>query len=286
LLEALISPQKARSEPWSILVVAFLFVSFGVIVEIAFRGAIKGGMIIFAMVPAIPLIWHLVVWEEKKEEEELQKYYDTYYKIFPEKKPSRKAYPFVAYHWKLLSVFAFFFIGATLGYIFWYSVLPHEKSLELFADQIAQAQMISQKASSVSGQVVFGMVFKKDLFALLVVNNLQVLGAMFLFSLLYGIGAIYVLLWNASLIGFVIGNEVVGKGIVQGILSLFGLLPHGIFEISAWFVASIAGGILSVAIMSRHYQKPEFKYILWDIAVLTVISLELLVIGGFIESSY
>lgn len=294
MIEALISPKRARREPWDLMFIAFLFVSFGVIVELVFERTLKGGMIIFTLIPSIPLLWHLIVWEERHEECEYSKYCKESCSSCKGKHHSikRKHVPFFLYHKRLLEVFAFFFLGCVMGYTFWYCVLPAEKTAELYSEQIYHVSMIYEKIQSTTGRVtaftglLVSRVFSPGRFELLILNNLQVLAAIFLFSLLYGIGAVYILLWNASIIGLVVGSSFVKGGLVNGFLTFLGLLPHGIFEISAWFLTAIAGGILSVAIMRLNFDREEFKHILLDVVILSFIAFILLTIGAVIESSY
>jgi len=51
-------------------------------------------------------------------------------------------------------------------------------------------------------------------------------------------------------------------------------------------VASIAGGVFSVAIMRRHLERPELKSVLFDSFVLVLIAIALLFLGAIVESAY
>jgi len=134
--------------------------------------------------------------------------------------------------------------------------------------------------------VITAQIFSPEKFELLALHNFQVLGLMFLFSLLYGIGALYLLLWNASIIGVILGQKLAEQGILGVIAGFLGLIPHGIFEITAYLVAALAGGIISIAIMRSSNKKPFFKYMIEDVALLTLLSIVLLVIGAAIEAYY
>ncbi|MFH0922436.1 MAG: stage II sporulation protein M [Candidatus Micrarchaeota archaeon] len=295
VLDYLLSPKKAYKHPWEIAVVAFLFASFGVLAQLFLPG-VRASVIIFTMVPAIPLIWALLVHEEKEEEKEISVYNKWEHhltrlisgetlankKIKPD--PSQrytKQYSFLTHHWRLISIFAFFFLGALLGYLFWFIVMPHSTAQSVFADQLQEIENIRGYSTAIMGNV-----FKASAFDNLLFHNLQVLAVMFLFSLLYGIGSIYMLLWNAAVIAVVLGSKVYETGIQGVALGFVSLFPHGIFELLAYFVASIAGGLLSVALMRKAFKKPEFSFIAWDVFFLVIIALALVAVGALIESSY
>ncbi|MEW6329592.1 MAG: stage II sporulation protein M, partial [Candidatus Micrarchaeota archaeon] len=131
--------------------------------------------------------------------------------------------------------------------------------------------------------------------------NLGVLSLMLIFSFLYSIGAVFLLVWNASLLGIFLEAEVralipffsnlgavafpaaFSLGCVKGLLKI---LPHGSFEIPAFFVASLAGGIMSVALEHRMYRKREFIEMMEDVGKLVILAVVLLAVGAFIESFY
>jgi uncharacterized membrane protein SpoIIM required for sporulation len=58
---------------------------------------------------------------------------------------------------------------------------------------------------------------------------------------------------------------------------------HGIPEIIAYFYGGLAGGIISVAIIKKHYKDEKFFHIIFDISELLVISIMFLLIAAFIE---
>ncbi|VVB67718.1 Stage II sporulation protein M [Candidatus Norongarragalina meridionalis] len=270
VLDYLISPREAKRKPHEVFIVAALFVSFAVLVQM-FIPSVKGSIIIFAMVPAIPLMWSLLVREEHDEEAEIQACYRTHYW------EGASVTSILARHAALVEVFSFFFLGAVFAYSVWYAALPAQQTQALYADQMNELNAIKG--------ITTGRFFDSARFEYLFTHNLQVLGLMFAFCLVYGMGSVYLLLWNASIIGLVIGSKI-NEGVLGVVMGFVSLLPHGIFEIAAYFVASIAGGILSVAVMRKHYKSGCFKFVLRDVIALTAISLILLAIGAAIESSY
>jgi len=115
-------------------------------------------------------------------------------------------------------------------------------------------------------------------------NNYFVLVLAILFSFLYGAGAIFLIGWNASVIGTVVGAEIVFDQLGSGIARLVGILPHGLFEIGGYFIGAIAGGIISIALTTKKYSEHGFEVILKDTIILVMIAFALLVIGSIIEA--
>ena len=58
---------------------------------------------------------------------------------------------------------------------------------------------------------------------------------------------------------------------------------HGIPEILAYFYGGLAGGIISVAIIRKHYKSEKFSHIVFDISELLIISMAFLLVAAFIE---
>ncbi len=264
MIELLISPKAAKREPWQVMLLAALFVSLAIVVNLALP-SLQGGVVTFAMVPAIPLIWTLLVREEREEEKRLS---------LLKKNP-------LEYHLPLIEVFAYFFVGAAIAYAGWYAALAGSAPAtadSLFDSQLKEISAIGMVAAS-SGSFI-----RADFAANLFSHNLTVLVFMFLFTLIYGIGSVYLLLWNASIIGVFVGRKLATVGLAGFLQSAVALLPHGSLEIGAYFLASIAGGILSAALMHQHHKREEFKYILKDVAVLSLISVVALGLAALLES--
>ncbi len=262
MIEAIITPSKAKKSPLDVAILAFVFVTIAVATQLLLP-EISGSIIVFAIIPSIPLLWSLLEREEEEEEKAI--------KALAEKS--------IAYHMPLIEAFTYYFIGAVAAYAFWFVLIPSGARAAIYASQINELKAISSLAMSAH-------IFKPAIFELLITHNLQVMFLMFVFCLVYGIGSVYMLLWNASLMGVFIGSKIVENGIVGGLIGIFGILPHAMFEIGGYFVATIAGGIFSMALVRKHYQRGEFKYILRDIALLALTAIILIIIGALVESSY
>ena len=117
----------------------------------------------------------------------------------------------------------FLFFGITLSFVSWYVFLPSETLDFVFDKQTATVQAINNQ---VSGQVYQKFpTFFKFLF-----NNISVLAFAILFAFVYGAGAIFILTWNASVIGAAMGN------FIRSNLSQYaGLLGFDKFAVSGNF---------------------------------------------------
>jgi uncharacterized membrane protein SpoIIM required for sporulation len=153
---------------------------------------------------------------------------------------------------------------------------------------------VSQINSNVTGKVFdsFGV------FSSILSNNFQVLVLCILFSFLYGIGSVFILTWNASVVGFAIGNTIrTGVYEIERELNLvagteyakvlsYGLLKysiHGIPEILAYFVAALAGSIISTAAIRHDFGTKKYVNIIMDSSMLILISLGILVVAAWLE---
>jgi uncharacterized membrane protein SpoIIM required for sporulation len=114
---------------------------------------------------------------------------------------------------------------------------------------------------------------------------------------LYGAGAIFILTWNASVISTAIGNIIrtnIASHTVTGFskissyfqiisLAILRYMIHGIPEIVAYFVAGLAGGIISVAAINEKFGTRKFEKIVLDSSDLILISVLILILAALIE---
>jgi len=175
-------------------------------------------------------------------------------------------------HRSVLLVYTAFFAGMLLAQSIIYFMVPESWSQKLFEDQINQIKIIR-------GSVAFGGTFES-----IVLNNLGVLFLSFIFSFLFGAGAIFILSWNASVLSAAIGMTAKSIGGFKAIpLAVLGFFPHGSLEILAYFVGGIAGGLVSLAFTKRNTQK--FNFIIIDSLQLMAGSVVLLLVAGLIETA-
>ena len=154
---------------------------------------------------------------------------------------------------------------------------------EVVGDVYALKHIELAPNARVTGNVVSGLPYVTHIF----LNNIRVLFFVLLFAFFYGVGAIFILAWNASVIGVAVGNFV--RSHIH--LSYFSALPlgllrysiHGIPEILAYFMAGLAGGIISVAVTQHQYGSAGFRKVLFDSLDLAVGSIVVLFIAALME---
>jgi uncharacterized membrane protein SpoIIM required for sporulation len=234
-------------------------------------------MVALAAIAALPLMYNTIKYEEEKDLE-----------IASEQK-------LLAEHGKAVLVLLMLFTGMTIGMTMLYVVLPAEQAGMLFADQIETFKSINP-ASTVTGQVT-GFATSGSHFERIFFNNIKVLLFCIVFSLLYGAGAMFVLSWNASVIALAMGNVIrtelavlAGEGTIGHYLHIVAIkgfsryFIHGFFEIGAYIIAALAGGIISVAIIKRHFEHRKAEHILLDTSDLLLASFVILLFAAVIET--
>jgi len=274
VLESLLSPKSAEQRPFVLLGLGFLYCSIGVLLSLwVFRTESSLIMVFLSAMAAIPLMYHMIRREEKRDLEGL-----------PETKLLKE-------HAKALEAFVFLFIGLTLGYAFWYLLLSGDTITVLFEAQ-------STTIRSINAHVTEETAVQLKNFSSIFLNNVRVLIFCILFSFIYGSGAIFILSWNASVIGTAMGNLI--RGGLSGAADLLGLERighyfavvglgllrysiHGIPEILSYFIAGLAGGIISFAAINHDFGSRKFEHILLDSADLLLLSLVVLFLAGLLE---
>jgi len=222
-------------------------------------------MVFFTVMACIPILYNTMRLEESKD-----------MKI-------KKEIDLIKQHNKAIFFLLFLFLGITLSCVLWYAVLPSDTISYLFDKQ---TKTIIEINNQISGKTIQLNLLSKIFF-----NNMRVLALAILFSFIYGAGAIFILTWNATVIGTAIGNFI-RSGIASAthagyfqVISV-GLLKysiHGIPEIMAYFYGGLAGGIISVAVIRHHYRSKNFAHIVADSADLIMISIGFLLLAAFFE---
>tara|TARA_Y100000310_G_C20660268_1_gene804361 strand:- start:250 stop:1083 length:834 start_codon:yes stop_codon:yes gene_type:complete len=268
VLESLFSAKTAERKPWNLFFLGFLYTSVAMWLSLwIFKSHASLVMVFLTVLAAVPLMYSTLLLEEEKD---MQGYSESY---------------LLKEHGKALSFFVFLFLGATLAFTFWYVVLPADITLQLFA---VQTQTIADVNTQVTGAAVNSAAFFSRIFF----NNLKVLIFCLIFSFLYGSGAIFILTWNASVIGTAIGNFIrsnltADAGIFQYFeITSLGLLRyfiHGIPEILAYFVGGLAAGIISIAVIRHDFTSKRFNAVVVDASDLIVLAIAILFGAALIE---
>jgi len=261
--------------PLKITVLSFVFVTIAVwatqFIQTGYSGIL---LVTMVSLPSIPLITSLFSLEETETEHEI--------KVLHSRTLTR--------HVSILLVLVAYFLGLIIGFTFWYLALPPETGKAVFSSQLEELSKISGNFYGYAVKYEFAGSFEK-----IFLNNLQVLAIILAASVLYGAGCVFVLVWNASIIGVFLGSlarsyvvpgataeTAAAMGLGTGVL---GLIPHGSFEMLAYLTGALAGGILSAALIRKAYRDPAFIVILYDVAKLIAWAVVFLAIGAVIEGS-
>ena len=270
VLESLFNPFAVKRKPWEMFVAGVLYSLIGLFLAyISFRDY-AGLLLVFIIVmAAIPLVYTAI-----KNEEEIDMHVKGEWKILKE-------------HSKVLIFLMYFFIGVVIGLTLAYVFLPSSMVTEIFSIQ-SQA-MVDVQGNVQGGITLFG------LFQGIFVNNMKVLLFCLVFSFLFGAGAIFILTWNASVGAVAIGNMIKTNlatvasevGSVNmfnylsiGTFSFMRFMFHGLVEIAAYFIAGIAGSIISIAVIKHNIQEES---VLYDSVNLILLSVGVLFVAALME---
>lgn len=301
MIESLLNPENIEKRPWEAFIAGFLFTIVACILtmQMGVTGQGTGFLVVaFVSIAAAPFIVHLFDIEEKKSWDNKN---------------------FIDRHDELIQVFAFFFIAVIFASSLFFVLTGEQASLLMFGDQTLdlcskgliqdplcfEACLKGDLEGAVCNEMMMtgqAVSFKPD-FMTILLNNLTVLALAILFSFLLGAGAIYLITWNATVIGVLIakiaehpemyGSVDIGNGnimlnyIVALPITLLRLLPHGIFEFGGYFFGAVAGGILSVSIVKNKFDtftKFKLRCSMKDALIYVLISVILIVIGAGIEA--
>jgi len=281
VLESLIDPLNSEKKFLKIFFLGILYVSIAVILSLwIFKTQATMIAVSLTVFASIPLIYKAIKLEEKK---------DQYIK------DERKL---LGEHLKVLLLFSLLFLGFLAAFTIWYVFLPDTYIQYLFSSQLDTIRSINSGATAHAINSATGNAMGVDIFMKIFFNNFKVLLFCILFSFFYGAGAIFILTWNASVIACAIGNFIkmnlekyaIGFGLMNLAgyfhvvsMGLFKYLTHGLFEIFAFFVGGLAGGIISVAVIRHDLFNKNFKRVVTDSLYLVGSAILLLVFAALVE---
>jgi uncharacterized membrane protein SpoIIM required for sporulation len=278
VLDSIFTPENAEKHPLYLFIFGFIITIIAGFLSLwIFKDYSTLVIVFLTTLAGVPLVYRTIKHEEKKDLEDLEE------KIL------------LKQHSKAIWFFMCFFFGTTLAFATLYVALPGETVSVLFEAQISTLNTINPGSqTTITGNSIGNFNnFKTILF-----NNLNVTIFCILFSFLYGVGALFILTWNASVIGVAIGNlirsnlaaatDVIGLERVATYFNIvtYGLLRyiiHGIPEILGYFFAGFAGGIISVAVIKHNMTTRKFEHVVMDSTDLILISLGLIVAAAVLE---
>ena len=276
MIEMLVKPKRAERRPWELFFVglfyatiSFLLVSFVFGKDSIWKEGSGLLIVTFTVICCLPFVYYLIKLEEGKDVE-----ISDSGKLIKE-------------HSKAVHALMWLFLGFVVAFSIWYMVIP-EQAGQNFNFQIKTFCAINSPSNyqncieqygiplATGAATGFGSVI--GIFA----NNIYVLIFTILFSLAFGAGAIFILVWNASVIAAAIGIFT-KSNLAQLPMGLLRYMVHGIPEISAYFVGALAGGIVSVAVIRKDLRGEGMWKILQDALLMVLIAVGILVVAALME---
>ncbi len=119
-------------------------------------------------------------------------------------------------------------------------------------------------------------------FGEILVNNLSVALITFFIAFISTSGIVFVLIWNASILSYVLYN--VGN-IFENFPLLFGYLGHGLLEIAGFVLVGLAGSLLSYRFeWFQELKKDTNKTLIKDFLILISLGIFLIFLAAFFET--
>ncbi len=271
VLESILNPKNAGDKPLHIFIISFFYslvaVMFSTQLFPAQASVLSVALITIIFIPFFQKIFEI---EEMKED------------LAAEGKIKQNVF---SRHAKSIVIFSSFFLGVTIAMSFVFIFFP-DSYTHIFSLQIDwfRNQGIFNIGLATGNGADFSLFF---------LNNTQVMLLMFMLSVIFGAGAIFILVWNASIIAVFLGifvRSFMEQGFSSTAAYVFGvpiglgsIALHGIPEITAYFFAGLAGGILSVGIIKENIASREFREVFKDSVFFLVIAEALIVVAAFAE---
>ena len=278
VLESFKTPVTAKNKPWQMFFVGLIYATVAIFLSLwIFKLYASLVMVFLTVFASVPLIYNSLKQQEKVDLVE------------------RSEKRIMKNHARVLEFLIFLFLGFVVSYSVAFVLLPSSTVEDTFRSQIETIGAIN---SQISGEVINADITSTDFFTQIFFNNIKVLLFCIFFSFFYGAGAIFILTWNASVIGAATGIFVKNK-IAEALASLGALnafnyfhiaslgilryMVHGIPEIAAYFIGGMAGGIISVAMINHDLEGEKFSTIMLDALDLVVLAAFLLFFAGLLE---
>ncbi len=266
-------PKRAERRPWELFFVGLFWASVSILLVTFVFGkdsVLREGsgllVVIFTVIACMPFVYYIIKLEEGKDVE-----ITASGKLLKE-------------HSKALKALMWMFLGLVVAFSFWYIVLPNHASTN-FNFQIKVFCAINSPSnfnSCIEQYGITGNATKIQLIMNIFANNIYVLIFTVLFSLAFGAGAIFILVWNASVIASAVGIFSKSK-LINLPMGLGRYMIHGIPEIAAYFIGALAGGIISVAVIRRDLRGERMWRILQDSLILVIIAVVILFLAALME---
>ncbi|MFH1474175.1 MAG: stage II sporulation protein M [Candidatus Aenigmatarchaeota archaeon] len=261
VLESLFPVKKVIKNPAEMFIFSMIITFASIyLADLIFPGTSTGKIVtLFITVAMTPMIYGIFKEEEEVEREEAE---HKIHKTFWDR------------HDEAIWSFTLFFLGVCVA-IFLIAVLsPEEYVTRIFSDQLSEIERVT----SISGSFTVS-----DILNIIIMNNLRVMALSFVLSFLIGSGAVIILAWNASILALYLASFLRQGLVEEFVVRTVGLIPHAPIEILAYFLAGIAGGMISVGLIREKLFSKEFSLVFRDSIILMGLAVLAVLLGAFIE---
>lgn len=279
MLESLINPRRAEKGPWKMFLIGILYASLSLLlvklfftsdpVLVEYSGII---VVLFCVLFSFPFMYYIIKQEEREDE-----YIGGGIKRI------------WSVHKDVVFSLIWLFLGFVVAFSFWFLVL-HDSNLlnaqiqtycsinspgqvSQCVTQYSTGKFVSPATGDVTGLAQFSSILQ---------NNFYVMIFTLLFSLIFGAGAIFILAWNATVIAGAVGIFT-NFQIIDIPLGLLRYMVHGIPEITAYFLAALAGGILGTGLIRNGVNNQRFLHVIENVIILMSAAVAILIIAAFME---
>ncbi len=230
----------------------YVLLSYGT-AQMFFPNSVSFSMVFFITLLLIPSTAKLVTIGEKMERK-------------------RGLYHFFRNHAVLMDIFLCLFIGIFFSYIFMGSYVP---------DSVSYQNSILEKQGLVGNFIKIPTQKVPQLFSI-IFNNISIVVIAFILSLFYGIGALFLIVLNASVFATFIlkATQLITQ---QKVLSTAILSIHIIPEVFGFLLAALAGGVISKGFFKEKVGTNTFQNVIKDGTVLLILSILVIIIAALIE---
>ncbi len=198
----------------------------------------------------------------------------------------RSCTTFLLRHFNIIMIYVWIFVGIIIAYALFYSLSAPIERTSLFNEQISAFCAISGDCKDGVPYSISGKATAMGLSAcmsenssiesctlFIFENNAGVLLFTILLSLLYGVGAIFIIAWNASILGVFFGETFINFSHVKWI-GMFQsmLIGHGPPELLGYVFGALAGAILSSMVAKGQLLTHDAEVILKDVFFLSALA--------------
>jgi uncharacterized membrane protein SpoIIM required for sporulation len=228
---------------------------------------IQLGGVMAVLLTTLALLYPLTSYLRSRDEEELQTQWSES--------------SLIKRHIQEAEVYLTVFFAASLIFGIAYLLVP-SSFFEVQSAALPALENTAQQTAAVTGNLVQ----TQGVFSEIFINNTGVFFITFLLSLLITGGMIFILIWNASVLGTQLGQ--LSSSIIEAPARLLAYVPHGVPEIGGYILAGLSGSLLAYHI--EHYlfyethDHESFSRTLIDSSTIFILGIGLIALGAGVET--